>query len=77
MSLYEKENVYLAEAAHFLQRLVQYEISALRRHINRAENGVQVNVWKCLLKKKRVGVFLFLLNFGASLVYLFRNLKFF
>uniref|UniRef100_A0A183CL08 CDK5 regulatory subunit-associated protein 3 n=1 Tax=Globodera pallida TaxID=36090 RepID=A0A183CL08_GLOPA len=38
ISLYEKDNVYLAEAANFLQRFVQYEVPALRKQIAKAEN---------------------------------------
>lgn len=40
--LYEKENAYLAESAQFLQRLIQYEIPALRKQIYKAEMGIQV-----------------------------------
>uniref|UniRef100_A0A915DWR3 CDK5 regulatory subunit-associated protein 3 n=1 Tax=Ditylenchus dipsaci TaxID=166011 RepID=A0A915DWR3_9BILA len=37
ISLYEKENVYLAEAAQFLQRFIQYEIPSLKKQISKAE----------------------------------------
>ncbi|PIO77112.1 hypothetical protein TELCIR_00762 [Teladorsagia circumcincta] len=36
-SLYKKNNVYLAEAAQILQRLVQYEIPAQKKQITKAE----------------------------------------
>ncbi|KAL3114551.1 hypothetical protein niasHT_014358 [Heterodera trifolii] len=38
ISLYEKDNICLAEAANFLQRFVQYEVPALRKQIAKAEN---------------------------------------
>ncbi|KAI1694021.1 CDK5RAP3-like protein [Ditylenchus destructor] len=39
VSLYTKDNAYLAEAAQILQRLIQYDVPALRRQITKAENG--------------------------------------
>ncbi|VDM56075.1 unnamed protein product [Angiostrongylus costaricensis] len=36
-SLYKKNNLYLAESAQILQRVVQYEIPALKRQITKAE----------------------------------------
>ncbi|KAL7071791.1 hypothetical protein ACQ4LE_008357 [Meloidogyne hapla] len=41
ISLYENENVYLGEAANFLQRYVQYEVPSLRRQIAKAESGIK------------------------------------
>uniref|UniRef100_A0A0N5AVS9 CDK5 regulatory subunit-associated protein 3 n=1 Tax=Syphacia muris TaxID=451379 RepID=A0A0N5AVS9_9BILA len=35
--LYEKDNLYLAEAAQFLQRLVQYDIPSLRKQITKSD----------------------------------------
>lgn len=40
--MYKKENVYLAEAAQILQRLVQYELPVMKRQIAKAEQGVDV-----------------------------------
>lgn len=39
-SQYEKENVYLAEAAQILQRLVQYDIPALKKQIAKCDSTV-------------------------------------
>ncbi|CAB3396694.1 unnamed protein product [Caenorhabditis bovis] len=39
-SMYEKDNVFLAEAAQVLQRLVQYEIPALKRQIVKNDQAV-------------------------------------
>ncbi|CAD5223688.1 unnamed protein product [Bursaphelenchus okinawaensis] len=41
VDLYSKNNVYLAESAQILQRLVQYEIPALRRSNQKAENQIK------------------------------------
>ncbi|KAF7639716.1 hypothetical protein Mgra_00000637 [Meloidogyne graminicola] len=41
ISLYEQENVYLGEAANFLQRYIQYEVPSLRRQITKTENGIK------------------------------------
>lgn len=38
ISCYEQQNIYLAEAANFLQRFVQFEVPTLRRTITKAEN---------------------------------------
>uniref|UniRef100_A0A914MQQ4 Uncharacterized protein n=2 Tax=Meloidogyne incognita group TaxID=654580 RepID=A0A914MQQ4_MELIC len=42
ISLYENENVYLGEAANFLQRYVQYEVPSLRKQITKIESGIKV-----------------------------------
>jgi len=39
--MYEKGNVYLAEAAQFLQRFIQFEIPSLRRQISRLEHDIE------------------------------------
>ncbi|EPB72430.1 hypothetical protein ANCCEY_08463 [Ancylostoma ceylanicum] len=39
-SLYKKNNVYLAESAQILQRLVQYEIPGLKKQITKAEQSL-------------------------------------
>ncbi|KJH43534.1 hypothetical protein DICVIV_10445 [Dictyocaulus viviparus] len=39
-SLYQKNNVYLAESAQILQRLVQYEIPSLKKQITKAEQAL-------------------------------------
>ncbi|CAD5232338.1 unnamed protein product [Bursaphelenchus xylophilus] len=41
VDLYKKNNVFLAESAQILQRLVQFEIPALRRGNQRAENQIK------------------------------------
>nr|CAD2140598.1 unnamed protein product [Meloidogyne enterolobii] len=41
ISLYENENVYLGEAANFLQRYVQYEVPSLRKQITKIESGIK------------------------------------
>ena len=37
ISLYQKNNIYLAEAASILQRNVQFEIVALKKQINKCQ----------------------------------------
>jgi hypothetical protein len=37
ISLYQKNNIYLAEAASILQRSVQFEITALKKQINKCQ----------------------------------------
>lgn len=37
LSLYQKNNIYLAEAASILQRNVQFEITALKKQINKCQ----------------------------------------
>ncbi|CAD6197636.1 unnamed protein product [Caenorhabditis auriculariae] len=39
-SLYKKDNVYLAEGAQVLQRLVQYEIPGLKKQITKSDQAV-------------------------------------
>uniref|UniRef100_A0A7E4VCP8 CDK5RAP3-like protein n=1 Tax=Panagrellus redivivus TaxID=6233 RepID=A0A7E4VCP8_PANRE len=41
LSAYEKDNVYLAEAAQLLQRLIQYDIPAANRAITKAEKDIE------------------------------------
>uniref|UniRef100_A0A0K0CU48 CDK5 regulatory subunit associated protein 3 n=1 Tax=Angiostrongylus cantonensis TaxID=6313 RepID=A0A0K0CU48_ANGCA len=45
-SLYKKNNLYLAESAQILQRVVQYEIPALKRQITKAEQALEESVRK-------------------------------
>ncbi|KIH44515.1 hypothetical protein ANCDUO_25459, partial [Ancylostoma duodenale] len=45
-SLYKKNNVYLAESAQILQRLVQYEIPGLKKQITKAEQSLADSVRK-------------------------------
>lgn len=45
-SLYKKNNVYLAESAQILQRLVQYEIPAQKKQISKAEQVLSESVKK-------------------------------
>nr|CDJ81243.1 Protein of unknown function DUF773 domain containing protein [Haemonchus contortus] len=45
-SLYKKNNVYLAEAAQILQRLVQYEIPAQKKQITKSEQVLADSVRK-------------------------------
>ncbi|KAK6014500.1 hypothetical protein OSTOST_20118, partial [Ostertagia ostertagi] len=45
-SLYKKNNVYLAEAAQILQRLVQYEIPAQKKQITKAEQVLADSIRK-------------------------------
>ncbi|CAJ0589305.1 unnamed protein product [Cylicocyclus nassatus] len=45
-SLYKKNNVYLAESAQILQRLVQYEIPGLKKQITKAEQALTDSVKK-------------------------------
>ena len=37
LSIYQKDSIYLAEAASLLQRHVAYEIPALKRQINKTQ----------------------------------------
>lgn len=39
VSLYEKDNIYLGEAASILQRNVAYEIPALKKQINKCQQN--------------------------------------
>lgn len=41
-SLYKKDSIGLGEASQLLQRVVQYEIPALRRNIQKADQAIQV-----------------------------------
>ncbi|KAK6046272.1 hypothetical protein COOONC_16224 [Cooperia oncophora] len=45
-SLYKRNNVYLAEAAQILQRLVQYEIPAQKKQITKAEQVLADSIKK-------------------------------
>ncbi|CAJ0929526.1 unnamed protein product, partial [Mesorhabditis belari] len=45
-SLYKQENVYLAESAQILQRLVQYEVPGLKNQIKKAEQNLEESVKK-------------------------------
>ncbi len=38
ISAYQKNNIYLSEAASLLQRSVAYEIPALKKQINKCQN---------------------------------------
>lgn len=40
LSLYQRDNLFLAEAAQTLQRFIQFEIPAIRRGIQKAEQGI-------------------------------------
>ena len=43
VSLYQKNNIYLGEAASILQRNVAYEIPALKKQINKCQSQSSVN----------------------------------
>ncbi|KAJ1345764.1 hypothetical protein KIN20_000371 [Parelaphostrongylus tenuis] len=45
-SLYKRNNLYLAESAQILQRIVQYEIPALKKQITKAEQTLEETVRK-------------------------------
>lgn len=40
--MYEKGNVHLAEAAQILQRMVQYEVPALKKQISKYDQTITV-----------------------------------
>uniref|UniRef100_A0A914YBS9 Uncharacterized protein n=1 Tax=Panagrolaimus superbus TaxID=310955 RepID=A0A914YBS9_9BILA len=46
VKLYEKDNIYLADAAQLLQRLVQYDIPAMNRQITKDETSFEDHVKK-------------------------------
>uniref|UniRef100_A0A914CPB4 CDK5RAP3-like protein n=1 Tax=Acrobeloides nanus TaxID=290746 RepID=A0A914CPB4_9BILA len=46
VNLYQKDNVYLAEAAQLLQRLIQYDIPAMKKQIDKADRAITDSVRK-------------------------------
>lgn len=46
LKIYEKDNVYLSEAAQILQQFVQYEIPAMKKQITKCQTSEQVIWWK-------------------------------
>lgn len=40
--MYEKKNIHLAEAAQILQRMIQYEIPALKKQISKSDQTITV-----------------------------------
>ncbi len=40
--LYERDSLYLAEAAQILQRLIQYEIPGIRKQMARCDAAIEV-----------------------------------
>lgn len=46
INLYQSDAVYLAEAAQILQRLVQYEIPALKKQIVKCNQGAEVGAFE-------------------------------
>lgn len=66
VSAYQKNNIYLAEAASILQRNVAYEIPALKKQINKCEQQHNVDITSLFTKLK-----LIILKFNFNL----RNVK--
>lgn len=44
LRLYEKDNIYLAEAAQMLMRNVNYEVPSIKKQIQKLEQSITVNI---------------------------------
>lgn len=52
VKLYERDNIYLAEAAQMLQRNVSYEIPSIKKQISKLEQLQAVSICKALIVLK-------------------------
>lgn len=52
VKLYERDNIYLAEAAQMLQRNVSYEIPSIKKQISKLEQLQAVSICKALMVLK-------------------------